>query len=114
MLGIVSDPAQIDAFRGKIDRSQLHMGFLEEAIRAQRHLERLGDRLTSRRGDDGGGQNYRIGVDGKPLAEYGISRGDPQDRPAVRLDRLHLGSIFRLKADELHVLIGRFPVLILP
>ena len=39
MLRIVRCPAQENAVRGRVNRSQLHVGFLEEAIRVKWNFE---------------------------------------------------------------------------
>ena len=91
-LGIVGQPAQVDAVRRELDGSQLHMGFLEEAVRAQGHLEETGYFLRRRGRDDGGSQGEDIGIELELLAQDVVRGGNLENGPAVlRLAGLHLG-----------------------
>ncbi len=113
VLGILRRPAQVDAFGGEIDGSQLDMGFLEIAVRSQRHLEHPGDVLAVRSREHGGGERDRIGIERQLPAQDRVGHGDFQDAAAILLDGLHLRPVMRLVTDEPDILVRRVAVIIL-
>ena len=96
VLGIVRRPAQEDAFRGEIDRPQFYVGFLEEAVRVQRHLEQSGDSSwLARRGNDRGGQRERDRHRGRasgPESDRSRSPSESAGHPPRRLPPTGLSS----------------------
>src|SRR5660398_273763 len=113
MFRMMRRPAQEYTIGAKVHGPQLHVGLLEETVRARGGLELLGSLLGSRRGNHGGGQPDRVGLDFQPLAQDGIGNGNIQATSAILAHSFYLRLVVRLITDELHALVGRFPVVVL-
>src|SRR6185369_2764703 len=113
VLGILRRAAQVDTFGGEIDRPQLDVRFLEEAVRAERNLEQPRRVLAAGRGNDRGGQHDGVGVELQAFAQDRISGTYFQDSSAALLDRFNQRLVLRFVADELDILARGFAVVVL-
>ena len=113
VLGILSQPTEENTVRRKFHRTQLHMGFLEEAVQAQCHLELIRHFPGRFRGKHRGRQNKVIRIQGKTLTQNRIENTHPQHRLPFLHNGFHLGGGLRLIADKLDIILRSLPVIIL-